>query len=126
MKNSVFFESEFFTLVLCSIAAPLGVYVYLMWQRAISRLSVVSFGLGLVILSSVDVIMLQRLRTLAVATPSVFDDQLFASEFSATLYVLPLFFAGVGVNLASHVMIRHLTEAEDRFEKLFKHPNGKS
>ena len=31
--------------------------------------------------------------------------------------VLPVVFGGIGVNLISHVLLRHLTEAEGRFDR---------
>jgi len=34
---------------------------------------------------------------------------------------LPVVFGGIGVNLISHVRLRHLTEAEKRFDR--EHPD---
>jgi hypothetical protein len=31
--------------------------------------------------------------------------------------VLPAVFGGIGVNLISHVLLRHLAEAEERFDR---------
>jgi hypothetical protein len=45
------------------------------------------------------------------------DDYFFASEISVALYLLPVIFASTGTNLISHILIRHLTEAERRFER---------
>jgi len=114
MDDSVFFEQEFFALVVCSIIIPVAIYAFLMRTRSISRPTVAWFGLILVGLSAADVFLLRRLRTMAIATPSLFDDKVFASEFTVALYLLPVFFAGVGVNLVSHVMIQHLIGAEHR------------
>ena len=38
-----------------------------------------------------------------------------------SLYLLPAVFAGIGVNLVSHVVIRHLNLAESRFERDDRH-----
>ncbi len=38
-------------------------------------------------------------------------------ESSVALYLLLLMFAGVGVNMISHVLIEHLKGAERRFDK---------
>jgi hypothetical protein len=114
MPYSVFFESEFFALVSCSVVVPAAIYAFLMRTRSISRMAVAWFGLALISLSGADVFLLQRLKTMALATPSLFDDKIFASEFTIALYLLPVFFAGVGVNLVSHVMIHHLIGAEQR------------
>jgi len=114
MHDSVFFEQEFFALVLCSLIIPVAIYAFLMRTRAISRSAVALFGLALVGLSGADVLLMRRLRTMALATPSLLDDKVFASEFTVALYLLPVFFAGVGVNLVSHVLIQHLIGAEHR------------
>jgi hypothetical protein len=42
---------------------------------------------------------------------------LFVSEVSVALYLLPLLFAGVGMNLISHILISHLEDAEKRFDR---------
>ena len=114
MPDSVFFESEFFALVFCSVIVPAAIYAFLMRTRTISRAAVAWFGLALIGLAGTDVFLLRRLKTMALATPSLFDDRIFASEFTIALYLLPVFFAGVGVNLVSHVMIHHLIGAEHR------------
>jgi len=57
---------------------------------------------------------------MARATPSAFEDRLFNSELALALYLLPAVFAGVGVNLVSHVLIGHLTDAEKTFDS--EHP----
>ena len=77
-------------------------------------------ALALVLIAGVDVYLLQSLSSLAKTSPSLADDALFVSELSIALYVLPVVFGGIGVNLISHVLLRHLTEAEKRFER--EHP----
>jgi hypothetical protein len=49
-------------------------------------------------------------------TASLWDDRLFSSSVSVALYVLPVAFAGVGVNIISHVLLRQLTRAEGRHD----------
>ena len=47
-------------------------------------------------------------------------DAVFVSEVRLALFLLPALFAGVGINLISHVLIRHLQKAEAQFET--EHP----
>jgi hypothetical protein len=47
---------------------------------------------------------------------------IFSSELSMALYLLPAVFAGIGVNLLSHVLIGHLNEAEQKFDQEHRHP----
>ena len=77
---------------------------------------------ALVLIAGVDGYLLQSLANLAKISPSLADDAVFLSELSIGLYVLPLVCGGIGVNLISHVLLRHLGEAEARFEK--EHPGG--
>jgi SNF family Na+-dependent transporter len=115
MSATVFPEFEFVALVTSSIVLPIGIYAYMIRKRAISRGTVVVLGIILVALSGVDIVLLQRLTEMARQSPSLLDDRLFASEVSVTLYLLPALFAGIGVNVLSHVLISHLAEAERRF-----------
>jgi len=115
MSKSVFLEFEFLALILCSLFLPIGVYVYALLKRAISRNTVLLLGGVLIILSGIDIFLLQRLGEMAKHTPSMLDDAVFASEIAAALYLLPALFAGIGVNMLSHVLISHLAQAEARF-----------
>jgi hypothetical protein len=115
MSETIFFEFQFFALIACSIFLPIGVYIYAMLKRAISRNTVLLLGIILIALSGVDIFLLQRLTAMARSSPSLLDDQIFASEISTALYLLPALLAGVGVNMLSHVLISHLAEAEKRF-----------
>lgn len=117
MKDTVFFELEFFLLIASSIVMPIGIYVFLLRTRAIFRLTVLVFASILVALSGADVFLLKTLSNLAKVTLSLLDDKLFSSELSVALYILPVVFAGIGVNLVSHVLIAHLTEAEQKFDQ---------
>jgi hypothetical protein len=117
ISDSVFVEVEFFALTFFSLFLPIGIYGYMMWKRAISRRTVLVFGVVLVLISGISVFILQRLAAMARVSPSLFDDRIFASELSVALYLLPALFAGIGVNLISHILIRHLTDAERRFDR---------
>ena len=117
MSQSVFVELRFWLLVVFSLVLPAGLYAGLLATRAISRRRVLAFGVALVFIAGVDVYLLQTLATLARGTHSLADDVLFLSEVRIALYVLPLMFGGIGVNLISHVLLRHLFEAETRFER---------
>jgi len=108
MSNNAFFHIEFWLLLLASLAVPLTIYLGLLWVRRIRRLSILLFAVVLLLLSAADVLLLQHLAQIARSTPSVFDDKVFASEFSLTLYLLPLLSAGIGINLASNVLTEHL------------------
>ncbi|MDP4073339.1 hypothetical protein [Acidovorax sp. A1169] len=122
MNASVFVELRFWVLVAFSLVLPAGIYAALLRTRAISRLAVLGFGIALVLIAGVDVYLLQSLAALARHTPSLADDAVFLSELSIALYVLPVVFGGIGVNLISHVLLHHLTEAEKRFER--EHPGA--
>jgi len=117
MRDSVFFESEFFLLIVFSIFLPIGLYGFMMWKKSISRRTVVFFGCVLIVISGVDIFLFRRLATLARTTPSLIDDLIFRSEISVALYLLPALFAGIGVNMLSHILIAHLTEAEKRSDR---------
>jgi hypothetical protein len=116
MNNSAFVELEFFLLVIFSVVLPFGIYLYLMWKKAISRYTVFAFGIILVMIGGVNVFLLRRLSDIARLSPSLMDDTVFRSELSIALYVIPAVFAGIGVNLISHLLINHLNEAENRFD----------
>lgn len=116
MSNSVFVELRFWLLVLCSLVAPLAIYTAMLVKRAISRKTVLLLGVVLVGIAGLDVYLLQILSAKARLTPSLADDWLFSSELSMALYLLPLLFGGVGVNLVSHVLTQHLREAEARYD----------
>jgi hypothetical protein len=117
MSSSVFVQLEFWLLVLFSVVVPVAIYVWLLYKRAISRFTVLAFGVVLVAISALDVYLLQRLEHEAKATPSISDDLLFQSELTLALYLLPLLFAGIGINMISHVLIEHLAEAERNYDE---------
>ena len=117
MHESVFLETEFFLLVVFSLILPVGIYAYMMWKSAISRKTVLLFGVILIVLAGVDVFLLQRLTELAKNSPSLIDDAIFVSELSVALYLLPALFGGVGINMVSHVLISHVAYAERLFDR---------
>jgi hypothetical protein len=116
MSMTVFVEVKFWLLVAFSFVVPVAVYVSLLLKRAVSPITVLVLALALVAIAGVDVYLLRSLNAMARATPSTADDVVFLSELSVSLYLLPALFAGTGINVMSHVLIRHLAEAEQRFE----------
>ncbi len=115
--TSVFYELEFLILVLASLLAPVSIYFFMLLRRSISPWTVLLLAVALIALAGVDLITLQKLSLAAKASSSTLDDQFFATEISLALYLLPALFAGIGINLASHVLIRHPEQAERRFEQ---------
>lgn len=114
MTSSVFVELRFWLLIAFSVAAPASIYFFLYRSASISRAAVLSLGFILVSISGIDVYLLQVLATLAKQTSSLLDDAIFASEISVALYVVPIAFGGVGVNVVSHILIEHLARVEGR------------
>jgi hypothetical protein len=115
MPGSVFVELKFWLLVLFSLVAPVVMVWACLTVRALSRNTVLIIGLLLVGIAGFDVYLLQTLAQAALKTPSMADDVLFDSEVTVGLYVLPALLAGVGINVTSHVLIQHLTDAQQRF-----------
>lgn len=116
MPSSVFPELRFWLLIAFSLVLPCAIYAVLLFRRAVSSGTVLALGLLLIVLAGLDVYLLQSLSHLAAKTASVVDDAVFLSEVGLALYVLPVLFGGIGVNLVSHVLVRHLTQAERRFD----------
>ncbi len=115
MHGSVFLEWEFAGLIAAALAMPIALYVYLMRSRNASKALVLVFGVLLIATSAVTVVLLQDLSQMAATSSSTWDDRVFASSLSIALYLVPVLFAGIGVNLVSHVLIAHLDEARQRF-----------
>jgi hypothetical protein len=113
--NSVFFEARFWLLMLGSVVLPFCIYGVLMFKRAISRRTVLLLGFALIAIAGFDVYVLQALAQAAAKSPSPIDDTVFVSEISVALYLLPALFAGLGINVISHVLTSHLDAAERRF-----------
>lgn len=117
MGNSAFVEIEFFLLIVFSFILPTSIYAYMMWKNVISRKSVLLFALMLIAVAGVIVFLLQSLKVIAKTSPSLIDDKIFISEVSLALYLLPALFAGIGVNVISHLLISHLEKAEKKFDR---------
>ncbi|MEJ8846008.1 hypothetical protein [Variovorax rhizosphaerae] len=115
--NSVFAELSFWFMAIASVAVPIVIYAALLAKRAVSRTTVLVLGITLVAIAGLDIYFLRHMAALAATTASLADDALFLSELSFALYLFPLMFGGIGVNLISHVLISHLIAAERRFEK---------
>ena len=118
MVKTVFVEIQFWLLVLFSIIVPVAIYYGLLKRRNISRNTVLLFGVVLLPISGVDIYLLQVLSKMAKTSLSHWDNSVFLSELSIALYLLPITYGGIGVNLISHVLIRHLSRAERRFEQM--------
>ena len=121
MTSSVFTHLNFWLLVFLSFVAPFVIYRLLLKKRTISRTSVLWFGIALIAVSGIDVSLLQKLAEASKLTDSHIDDAIF---MSLALYLLPIAFGGIGVNMVSHILISHLRIAEDLFEK--EHPSPTS
>jgi hypothetical protein len=115
--RSVFVETEFYLLVIFSLLFPALIYGTMWLRRSISRRMVLFFGFLLIVLSGMDIYLLQILSKMARHTSSMLDDKIFSSELSVALYLLPALFAGTGINVVSHIMITHLIDAENRFDR---------
>ena len=61
MTATVFTEIKFWLLILFSVVLPFGIYAVLMAKRAVSRRTVLFFGLVLVFIAGVNVYLLQSL-----------------------------------------------------------------
>jgi len=120
ISTTVFTETEFWVLIAFSVLLPFLIYWRLLTTRAIAQTTILLLGLALVAIAGADVYLLQRMAALARSSPSLADDAVFLSELSLALYLLPALFGGIGINLVSHVLLKHLAAAEKRFE------NGRS
>ena len=116
MRSSVFTELTFWLLIGFSFVSPCLLYAVLHAKRAIARHTVLLLGGMLLVIAAVDIYLLQSLATLAKLTPSLADDAIFVSEISLALYLIPVMFGGIGINVISHVLIAHLSEAEKHFQ----------
>jgi hypothetical protein len=115
MNQSVFVEFEFWLLVVFSIVVPTVIIWLCLNIRKVSRNHVLAVGLLMVAIAGMDIYLLQALQRRSRETPSTADDVIFDSEITVGLYVLPALLAGIGVNVASHVIIQHLSDAQRQF-----------
>ena len=116
MNRSVFVELEFWLLVVFSVVMPVAIIWMCLTIRKVSRHHVLAVGFFFVAIAGIDIYLLQALKHRARETPSTADDVIFDSEITVGLYVLPALLAGIGVNIASHVVIQHLSDAQRRFD----------
>jgi len=117
MHDSVFVELQFWLLVLFSIVVP-GIIVWIcLTVTEVSRNTVLVLGVILTGIAGFDFYLLQALARMARVTPSLTDDRVFDSEITLGLYILPALLAGIGINLTSHVLIQHLTDAQKRVSR---------
>jgi hypothetical protein len=75
---------------------------------------VLLLGITLVAIAGFDVIFLHHTAVAARAALSPAQDIVFGSEISFALYLFPLMFGGIGVNIVSHVMVSRLISADQR------------
>ena len=115
--SHVFLEQEFLALVTFSLILPVAIYWFLFKRASISRFAVMGFAAVLIVMAGIDVYLLQALADLSRSTPNTLDDRLFLSGISIALYLLPAVFAGIGINLLSHILIDHLHRAEARHDR---------
>ena len=120
MKENLFLQAEFLLLVAFSVVVPGAIFWYMVARRAISRTAVLALGLVLILVGGVDIALLHLLASKGMTEPNSLGERLFASEISVGLYLLPALFAGIGINLVSHVLVHHLVQAEHRFDQ--NHP----
>lgn len=124
MKFSVFVELYFWLLVVCSLFLPSAIYVALLFKSAVSRATILILALTLLAIAGVDVFLLQRLSEMSKLSPSLVDDAVFNSEVTIGFYLLPALFAGIGIDVISHVLIRHLDKAQETFRR--EHPSSQT
>ncbi len=122
MNNSVFAQLDFWLMVAVSAVLPFAIYAALLATRSVSRVTVLVLGVAMVAIAGFDVYFLRHIAAVARATPSLADDAVYVSEISFALYLFPLMFGGIGVNLISHILVSHLVGAEKRFAK--EHPDN--
>lgn len=117
MNDLVLCEADVVLLIACSLVIPTAIHGVFFRKRALTRRTVLVMASCLIALSGVDVVPLQSLLQSAGPAPLLLDDRLFTGEQSVALYLFPAVLAGIGVNLMSHVLIRHPGKAERRFQR---------
>ncbi|MDO9111328.1 MAG: hypothetical protein Q7U40_11775 [Desulfatirhabdiaceae bacterium] len=112
MDKTAFLRIEFYLLVVFSLLLPSAIYFQLIIKRIFSRITMFLLGLAMIMMSGVDLVLLQKLSAIAVQSSDLADDVIFGSEFSMALYLLPLILAGLGINVISHILHSHMVIAE--------------
>lgn len=114
--HTVFTHVYFWLLILFAGAPSAAIYWLALRKRAMSTFVILLLGFSLVAIAAVEVYLLQSLKAQAKLTPSVADDVVFNSEVSIALFLVPVMFCGIGINVISHVLMEHLVETRKRFK----------
>jgi hypothetical protein len=117
MTSNAFLHPNFAILLVSAVLLPSTICAYLLLTRSVSRWVVLLLALVLLVLSGIDLVLLQSLARLAKVSASTLDDKVFAAGISVALYLFPAVFASIGANLLSHALLSHLVSAEKRFER---------
>ena len=115
-SSPLYTEFRFWLLIIFSIILPFAIYGILLLKRAISRVIVLLFGFLLVVIAGIDIYLLHSLSA-SISSSATADKAFLISEISLALYLLPALFAGIGINVVSHILVSHLVEAEERFKQ---------
>ncbi len=115
-SSPLYTELRFWLLIIFSIILPFAIYGILLLKRAISRVIVLLFGFLLVVIAGIDIYLLHSLSA-SISSSATADKAFLISEISLALYLLPALFAGIGINVVSHILVSHLVEAEERFKQ---------
>jgi hypothetical protein len=110
--SAIYFEGEFWSLVVTALLLPGGIFSWLIRKRRVSWKVATVLSIILIVLGGIVAVLLQMLATRVKATPEIGDDMIFASEFSIALYILPLLLAGIGMNLLTRVLNDHVIFVE--------------
>lgn len=116
MSQTVFTHVYFWLLILFAGVPSATIYWLALRKRAMSTFVILLLGFSLVAIAAIVVFLLQSLKAQARLTPSVADDVFFNSEVSIALFLLPVMFCGIGINVISHVLMEHLVETRKRFK----------
>lgn len=114
--DSVFFKVEFILLIIFSLVLPTAIYIFLLKVKKISQGWISLFAMLLILIAAVVLYLLQTLKQLSHHTGTPLDDQVFNSEITVALYIIPALLTGVAINLISHVLLNHLKIAEKRYQ----------
>lgn len=107
MHSNLLVEFRFWLLVFLSVVVP--VWMCVIQRRKRRRPSfLLVLGLALIAISGADVWLLQALAVVSQATPSLLDDKFFNSGMSLALYLFPVGYGGIGINLISNGLSAHL------------------
>jgi hypothetical protein len=120
MQEAIEFESRLLLILALSIFIPIVLYGLMMWKKSISRKTVVLLALVLLSTAGLDIFLLRKLSLMAERSPVVSNSYFLSNEVSIALYLLPALFAGIGINMLSHILVSHLAEAETKFDEEHK------